>query len=93
MIVVLFFASRPALAAPSIMGWNSCRHAQAEAIAIFTRCTLTRTKAPIFSSVSRKVPEVAWARPIRRNARPARSPSRRTRAAVGWRRMVRCRRA
>ena len=52
---------------------NSVWWGKAEAIAIVTRRTERRTKAPIFNSLSRIVPQVAWANwvclsPIRRRA-------------------------
>ena len=52
---------------------NSCRYGQPEAMATVMRRTLIRTRAPIFSSLRRMLPQVAsanwvWAKPMRRSA-------------------------
>jgi hypothetical protein len=59
-------------------------------MASLMRRTLVRTRAPIFNSLSRIVPQVAWRIGCGRGRcgarrRPAHKPGRRTTAAAGWR--------
>ena len=67
------FVSGDGVAQPHVSEFELARHGQAEAMAILIRRTLTRTKAPSFSSFSRIVPQVAsancvCANPMRRRA-------------------------
>ena len=52
---------------------QSCAAGQADAMAILMRRTLTRTSAPILSSLRRMVPQVALAKAVQAGPRAGRS--------------------